>query len=66
MCKRERNVCTEGEKERKDRKKGQKEESENVEGKPNSQMRAATTEDYGFKKMKLKTRGWRVHRTKEK
>lgn len=46
--------------------KDEKEESENVEGKPNSQMRAATTEDYGFRKMKLKTRGWRVHRTKEK
>jgi hypothetical protein len=46
--------------------RAEKEESENVEGKPNSQMRAATTEDYGFRKMKLKTRGWRVHRTKEK
>lgn len=28
--------------------KGEKEESENVEGKPNSQMRAATTEEYGL------------------
>lgn len=57
----------EGEKERKRQgERAKKEKSENVEGKPKSQMRAATTEDCGFRKMKLKTRGWRVHRTKDK
>lgn len=37
--------------------KGEKEESENVEGKPNSQMRAATTEEYGLGRRSLRHEG---------